>query len=354
MMVQSLHSGFADQLVILSFQFQYTYLAWLFAGIGLIALLFIFLLRWKARVRRRIGDPRLVEALMQDYAPRLFTLKFALLTVAFAAGVIAVMNLRRPGGEEAFSRKGIDVVIALDVSRSMLATDLAPNRLERARQLVNKLMNAMPDDRIGLVLFAGRAYLQMPLTPDHGAAALYVSSASPDAVPQQGTVISEALRLSANAFNPADRRFKTVVLISDGEDHDPGAVNTARELASQGMMINTVGIGSPDGSFIPDPATGGNKKDETGNDVISRLNEEGLKEIAAGTNGIYVRLQDSDDAVKQLRQQFSGIESKAYGDLSLMNFKTYYVWFAGLMLVLLVAEYFIPEIKRRRMKKAVA
>lgn len=299
-------------------------------------------------MRRRIGDARLVPALTRNYSSGLFTAKYAFLVMAFAAGVMAVMNLRRPAGGEGISRKGIDVVIALDVSRSMLAADLPPNRLERARQLVGKLMNAMPDDRIGLVLFAGRAYLQMPLTTDYGAAALYVSSAGPDAIPQQGTVISEALRQSANAFIATDRRFKTVVLISDGEDHDAEAVPTAKELASEGMMINTVGIGSPDGAYIPDPATGGNKRDEAGNEVISKLNEEGLKQVAASTNGIYIRLQDSDEAVRQLLQQFSRIESKVFDDVSLMNFKTYYGWFAGFMFLLLAAEYFIPETKKHR------
>ncbi|HKZ67299.1 MAG TPA: VWA domain-containing protein, partial [Chitinophagaceae bacterium] len=248
---------------------------------------------------------------------------------------------------EGISRKGIDVVIALDVSKSMLATDLAPNRLERAKQLILKLMNTMPNDRIGLVLFAGKAYLQMPLTTDHRAASMFVSSAGPDAVPQQGTVISEALRRSANAFNAAERRFKTVILISDGEDHDVEAVNTAKELSEQGMMINTIGVGSPDGSYIPDPATGQNKIDPaTGARVISKLNEDVLKQIATSTNGIYIHLQESDEAIRQLQQQLSQIEVKAFGDVSLMNFKAYYWWFAGAMLILLLAEYFIPEKKK--------
>lgn len=332
----------------MGFQFQHKDLIWLAGGIILIVLLFILLIRWKRKVSKRIGDARLVKNLVINFSSKLFNLKFALLVVAFAAGVVAVMNLRKPGGEEGLDRKGIDVVLALDVSKSMLATDLEPNRLERARQLIGKLMNAMPDDRIGLVVFAGRAYLQMPLTTDYGAAALYVSAAGPDAIPLQGTVISEALRQSANAFNTTERRFKTVVLISDGEDHDPEAVNTAKELASQGMMINTVGIGSTEGAYIPDPLTGANKKDPaTGADVISKLNEDILQQIAANTNGIYVRLQDSDDAVNQLLQQFSGIESKAYGDVSLMNYKTYYWWFAAAMLILLVIEFFIPETKKR-------
>lgn len=293
-----------------------------------------------------MGDPRLVKMLISNYSPGLFLVKFILLVLAFGAGVVAVMNLRKPAADETSSRKGIDVVIALDVSKSMLATDVAPNRLERAKQLVTKLMEAMPDNRIGLVVFAGRAYLQMPLTTDYGAAQLYVSAAAPEAVPFQGTVISEALQQSANAFNTTERRFKAVILISDGEDHDPQAVNTAKDLSAQGMMINTVGIGSPEGSYIPDSTTGQNKKDEFGNDVISRLNEDELKQIAENTNGVYIRLQDSDDAVRQLMQQFSGIEGKAYGDVSLMNFQTYYWWFAIAMFVLLLAEYFIPETKK--------
>lgn len=332
---------------LLSLQFQYKEFVWLFLAIPVLLLLFFLLLRWKRKASRRIGDEQLVRLLTSNYSSRLFTLKFILLLLAFAAGVAAVMNLRKPGGEEGGSRKGIDVVVALDVSKSMLANDFPPNRLERAKQLIGKLMNAMPDDRIGLVVFAGRAYLQMPLTTDHGAAALYVSSAGPDAVPFQGTVISEALRQSANAFSAAERRFKTVVLISDGEDHDAEAVQTAKELAAQGMMINTIGIGSAEGAYIPDPATGENKKDETGNAVISKLNEEELQQIAAGTNGIYIHLQDSDEAVRQLLQQFSGIEQKAFGDVSLMNFQTYYWWFAALMFILLLAEYFIPETKKR-------
>ena len=294
-----------------------------------------------------MGDPDLVKALMGTYSPGRFTLKFGMLSIAFAAGVMMVMDLRKPAGPEGMNRKGIDVVIAMDVSKSMLATDLAPSRLERAKQFVGKLMSTMPNDRIALVLFAGKAYLQMPLTTDHGAARMFVSSATPDAVPQQGTVISEAIRRSSFAFNTKERRFKAVVLISDGEDHDPEALKTAREYAEQGMMINTVGVGSPDGAYIPDPATGTNKIDPaTGATIISKLNETELKQIAETTNGVYVRLQDSDDAVKQIHGQLSAIETKAFTDVSLINFKAYYWWFAAAMLLMLLLEYFVPEVKK--------
>lgn len=293
-----------------------------------------------------MGDKKLVKQLISNFSQTLFSVKFIILLLAIAAAVGAVMNLRRPADGDGIARKGIDVVIALDVSKSMLATDLQPNRLERAKQFINKLMNAMPDDRIGLVLFAGKAYMQMPLTTDHRAAQMFVSAASPDAVPQQGTVISDALKMSADAFNTAERRFKAVVLLSDGESHDEDAVKTAKDLAGQGMMINTVGIGSPEGSTIFDPATGENKKDETGATVVSRLNEDALKQIADNTNGAYIRLQDSDEAVSVMKKQLSQIESKAYGDVSLMNFKTYYWWFAGAMLIFLLVENFIPERKK--------
>jgi Ca-activated chloride channel homolog len=229
----------------------------------------------------------------------------------------------------------------------MLATDLQPNRLERSKQFINKLIADMPDNRIALVLFAGKAYLQMPLTIDHGAAKMYVSAASPNAIPQQGTVISEALEMSARVFNNEDNRFKAVILISDGEAHEEAAVETAKELSERGVMINTIGIGSPEGSTLVDQETGETKKDETGVTVISRLNEETLKQMAAGSNGIYVRLQSSDEAVTLLQQQLSQIEKKSIGDISLMNYRNWYMWFAAGMLVLLFFEGFVPERKMR-------
>jgi len=328
------------------FQFQHKEFIWLLTGIVVLAALFAGLLYWKKKVTGRIGDEKLVKALISNYSSYLFTSKFIVVSVAFTFGIIAVMNPRKPGDTEAVNRKGIDIAIALDVSKSMLAQDLAPNRLERAKQFINKLMNEMPDDRIALVVFAGKAYLQMPLTTDHGAAQLFVSSAGPDVVPQQGTVISDALRMSANAINAADKKFKTVLLISDGEDHDEDAVTTAKNLSEQGVMINTIGIGSPEGSTIPDPATGDVKKDDAGNTVISKLNEEVLKEIANETNGIYIRLQSSDEAVAALTKQLSQIDRKSITDLSQVSFKTYFIWFAAAMFLLLLLENFIPERKK--------
>lgn len=324
-------------------QFQYLYFALGLAAIPVLVLLYLLLLRWKRKVAARIGDPALVSELTRSFSPGRFHVKFFLILLAIAAGVAALMNPREPGAGDGGVRKGIDLVIALDVSRSMLAQDLQPSRLDRAKQFITRLMEAQPNDRVALVFFAGKAYQQLPLTTDHQAAEMFVLSANPDAIPQQGTVIKEALDMSARAFSTTDRKYKAVVLISDGEDHDESAVSTARKLAEQGLLINTVGIGSPEGANITDPTTGQPKLDETGAPVVSRLNEETLKAVAENSHGVYVRLQNSDEAVRAIQGGLSQIESRAYGDPSMMNFKTYYWILAGLMLILLLLEFFIPE-----------
>ena len=324
-------------------RFQYKEFNGLFLALLLLLALYFLFLTWKKKIKKRAGDEKLIDLLIKDFSAGKFTLKLILLAVAFALGVVAVMNPRKPGGADTVKRKGIDIAIALDVSKSMLASDPAPNRLERAKQFINNLMNEMPDDRIALILFAGKAYMQMPLTVDHGAAQLFVSSAGPDAIPQQGTVISDALEMSARVFDSKEKRFKTIILISDGEDHDENATKKASELAEQGVMINTVGIGSPEGAVLIDPATGETKKDASGATVVSKLNEEILRSIAEKTNGIYIRLQSSEAAVTTMKTQLAQIDRKSFGDVSLMNFTTYYPWFAAAMFLLLLVEIFIPE-----------
>jgi Ca-activated chloride channel family protein len=331
----------------LNFQLQYTQFLWLFLAVAIFICLFFLLLRWKKNTIRKIGDTKLVKQLIKNFSSRLFTTKFVLFSLAFALGVVAVANLRKPGAADNIARKGIDVVMALDVSRSMLATDITPNRLERAKQMVLRLMDQMPNDRIGLVLFAGKAYLQMPLTVDHGAAAIFVSSASPDAIPTQGTVFSEALQMSARAFNTKEGRFKSVVLISDGEDHDEETLKTAADLAQQGVMVCTVGIGSPEGAQIPDSATNDYKRDAMGNVVVSKLNEAILQQIAQKTNGIYVHFENGEQTVDALMKQLSQVEKKTFVDISLLNYKTYYMWFTMAMFLLLILELIIPERRRR-------
>ncbi len=314
--------------------------------IPFLVFLFVYLLRWKRDTAKKIGDPRLVKELVKNYSPSKFNIKFLLVILGFTICVVAAANLQRRSDNESVTRKGVDVMIVLDVSKSMLAEDFPPNRLERARQLVIRLMNQMPNDRIGIVLFAGRAYLQMPLTTDHSAARMYIQQAGPSVVPTQGTVIGEALRMAATSFNSKERKFKSILLISDGEDHDEQAITTAKSLKDNGVLVNTVGIGSPEGSVIIDPETGASKKDMQGNTVVTRLNEPLLQDIAKESNGVYIKLEDADAAVKQIMDKLSTIEQKSLQDAAYINYKSFFQWFIAAAILLLVMELLVPERKK--------
>lgn len=322
------------------------------AALPLLVLLFYTLMGWKKKTRARIGDPALVGQLVKNFSPLRFGIKATLALLALAAVVMGAANFQRPGAMQNVKRQGVDVMMVLDVSKSMLARDIKPSRLERAKQLLIRLNDKLENDRIGLVLFAGRAYLQMPLTTDHGAARMYIQDASPDVVPTQGTVIGEALKMANTSFNSKERKYKAILLVSDGEDHDPEALKVAGTLAANGVMINTVGIGSPEGSPIVDPTTGELKKDDQGNTVISKLNEAELQQLADATHGHYIRLDNVDDALITESQQLEGAEKKALSDAEFLDYKSYFQWFLGIGLVLLLVEYFLPERRRRQMRMA--
>lgn len=330
----------------MNFQFQYPQYLWALAAVPLMLLLFLGNGLWKRRAIRRMGDARLVKALYPSHARGKAYLKFFFFLLAFSLGCIAIANPRQPDEMQEDARQGIDVVVALDVSNSMLATDVAPSRLQRAKGALNKLIDALPNDRIGLVLFAGNAYIQMPLTTDHGAAKLFIGTASPGAITAQGTAVADALEKSDLTFPAEGERFKAIVLVTDGETHDEDAAIKAQELATKGVMINTIGIGSSEGSVIIDEINGTERRDAAGNVVISKLNEPLLQQIAAATNGAYVNLQGADAAVEQLVAQLAQVEKKALKDTSVFTYKTFYAWLALPMLLLLVLEMFLPDRKK--------
>jgi Ca-activated chloride channel homolog len=330
------------------FRFENTYYLIGLAAIPFMVMLFIFILQWKKRTTAKIGDPRLVKQLVKNYSPLRFTIKFVIIVLSFGAIILGAANFQRPGFTENVNRQGVDVMLVLDVSKSMLAEDIKPSRLERAKQLLTRLLERLPNDRIGIVLFAGRAYLQMPLTVDLGAAKMYIRDASPDVVPTQGTVIADALRMANTSFNSKERKYKSIVLVSDGEDHDPDALKVAKELANDGVMINTVGIGSPDGAPIIDPVTKELKKDANGQTVISRLNEAELQQLSDATNGIYLRLDNMEDALITLSQQLNGIEKKSLTDSEFIDYRSYFQLFLAIALLLLLVECIIPERKLKQ------
>ncbi|MDP4255202.1 MAG: VWA domain-containing protein, partial [Bacteroidota bacterium] len=331
------------------FRFQHIEYLLGLAALPILGGLFYMLMRWKKKAAARIGDPTLVKQLTSNFSALRFLIKFCLVTLAFIILVLGAGNLQKPGAMENVRRQGVDVMLVLDVSKSMLARDIKPDRLEKAKQLLYRLTDKLENDRLGLVLFAGRAYMQMPLTTDHGAARMYIQDASPAVVPTQGTVIAEALRMANSSFNSKERKYKAIVLLSDGEDHDPDALKVAKQLAQGGVMINTVGIGSPDGSPIVDPNTGELKKDDQGQTVISKLNEAELQQLADASNGRYIRLDNIDDAEITMTQQLDSIEKKALNDAEFIDYNSYFQWFLAAALFLLLTEYFLTE---RHVKRA--
>lgn len=326
-------------------QFQYPQALWLLSLVPFAFLLFLLYQSWKRKARKRIGDVHLVKELSRNHSAPKTAVKFLLIALAFGLGVVALANPRVPDKNSGEVRKGIDVVIALDVSNSMRATDIAPDRLSRAKQFISRVIDNLQDDRVGLVVFAGYGYAQMPLTFDYDAARLYVSAADPSNISAQGTSIADAFDKANMLFDKESERFKSIILITDGETHDENAMQKLKDLAAKGVMVNTVGIGSPEGSTLKDTA-GNVKLDASGQPVVSKLNEQILEQIAQATNGVYVHLQSSDIAVKQVMNQYAQIERKALGDTSLYTYETYYTWLAVPMLLLLVAETFLPDRKR--------
>jgi Ca-activated chloride channel family protein len=331
--------------------FRIEHIEYLFglAALPLLLLLLWLLLRWKRNTVSRIGDPSLVNQLIGSFSSSRFLIKAGLALVGLVLIVLAAANLQKPGSMENVQRKGVDVMLVLDVSKSMLARDIKPSRLERAKQFLLRLVDQLPNDRIGVVLFAGRAYMQMPLTTDHGAAHMYIQEASPDVVPTQGTVIADALRMANSAFNSKERKYKSIVLVSDGEDHDPDAAAVAKQLAEDGVLINTVGIGSPEGSAIEDPVTGELKKDQEGHTVMSKLNEAELQQLATATNGSYLRLDNVEDALITMTQQLDVAEKKAMNDAEFIDYISYFQWFAGAAMLLLLVELLLAERRRGRL-----
>ena len=313
-----------------------------------VMLLFFTVLQWKKKVRKALGDEKLINQLTKNYSEKRFRLKFILITAAIALLIIAAANLRKPIAGEKERKAGIDVMIALDVSKSMWAEDTKPSRLDAAKQFVSSLIDRMGDNRVGIVLFAGKAFLQMPLTSDLSVAKLYVSNASPDAVPMQGTVVGDALQLCENSLDTKEKKYKSVVLISDGEDHDPNSTNVLQALSDNGVVVNTIGIGSAAGAPIMEPGASAYKTDINGQTVISKLNEAELQQIAQQTGGVYNHLDNAETAATKVASLLDNMEKKAIessGDMK--QYASFYFLFALAALLLLITEIFIPETKRK-------
>ncbi len=319
----------------------------LFALIALLPLtaLFIGLLYWKRWIRFKLGNKRLVDQLLKAYSSRLFKTKIILILSAIALGILAAANIRKEAPATATKGTGVDVMIMLDVSKSMLSQDASPSRLDKAKQFINNLIPKLENNRVGLILFAGQSYLQMPLTPDLSAAKMFVANASTDAVQVQGTVFNEALALADNSLDVKEKKYKTAVLITDGEDNDENAEETAKELYTKGVIVHTVGIGSPGGSNIIEPGATEPKKDMDGNIIVSKLNEKLLQKISTITKGNYHRLDNVDETANSVAVQINSMEKKGFAASSNIEYLNFFPILIAVALILLIAEVLIPERK---------
>ncbi len=327
-------------------RFQHIEYLWGLIIIPLLILLFILFKKIRTKHLKKLGDFSLVEQQLSTYSKNFSLFKFILILISFFFGVVALANLQSGARSEKIQRKGIDVVFALDVSKSMLAKDIEPNRLEKAKQLIVRMIEKMPNNRIGLVLFAGRAYMSVPLTIDLSAFKMNLMAANQNLVPTQGTVIGEAISMARQSFNTKETKYKSIILISDGEDHDESALQEVKKAVQEGIMINTIGIGSANGSPIWDPETNDNKKDEKGNEIISKLNEKELQEIAQQGQGIYQLLTNTDAAAQAIVQQVNTSEQRDFGDSLYVSYNSYFQYFLIIALASLIIEFFIPTRKK--------
>lgn len=327
-------------------RFQHIEYLWLLWAVVLLSAVYFAAQISRKHKIRKIGDEALVLKLMPGYSAALNNIRFILVLLALVSGIIGLANLQSGARSEKIERKGIDVMIALDVSKSMLAKDAAPDRLEKSKRFIYKLLEKISNNRVGLILFAGKAYTSVPLTIDLSAFKMNLETATPDAVPTQGTVLAEAVNMARAAFNTKDTKYKSILLISDGEDHDEDALDAVKQAVQEGIMIHTVGVGSAEGSPIFDPETGSNKTDQEGQEVISKLNEKELQDIASAGQGNYLLLNNIESAAEQMARHINSAEQRSFGDSMFTDYDSYFQFFLGASLLFLIIEFFIPQRKK--------
>jgi Ca-activated chloride channel family protein len=335
--------------------FRFANQFWLYALalVPLLAGFFIWTFRQKRKAFARFGNLVLLERLSRSTSRRRQVAKAAMLVGAILVLLLALARPQLGTKLRTVTREGQDVVIALDVSRSMLAEDVQPSRLEKAKHEIASLIDRLGGDRIGLVAFAGRAFVQCPLTLDYGAASMFLDFMGPDLVPVPGTALAEAIRKSTQAFVEKERKYKVLILITDGEDHEGEPVEAAKEAAKEGVVIYTVGIGSPQGVPIPEvDASGyrtGFKKDRNGQVVMTKLDDITLEKIALETGGKYYRASTGEAELKQIADDISKMDRKGLASQQFVQFEDRFQFLIGLALTLLVVEAALSD--RRRLKK---
>ena len=319
---------------------------WLFIAMPLLLALYIFLNIRKRKDVQKMGTLSTLKKMMPELSLKRSYLKFWLIFGALCVGIIMVARPQFGTKVETVEKEGIELVIAIDVSNSMLAEDVSPNRLERAKQILSRLIDVRANDKVGLIVFAGEAYIQMPLTSDTQSAKIFLNTIDPSLVPIQGTAIGQAINLGMGSFSSDQEASRAMVIITDGEDHEGNAAEIAAQAAKAGIQINIIGIGSPDGSPLPANEYGSNfMTDNEGNVVVSRLNEQMSMEIAQSGQGLYVRADNTNRAVQALVAQLDELETTTSSSLSYSEYDEKFTVFAWVLLVILMIEVLIYDKK---------
>jgi Ca-activated chloride channel family protein len=332
------------------FRFEHTYLLYLLALVPLLWLLFILARNKRKKSIAAFGDDELVKQLMPDVSSSRPRWKFVLTSFAIAAMVLGVANPQIGSKYEEVKREGFELIIALDISNSMMAEDLEPNRLERAKQAISKLIDQLKSDKIGIIVFAGQAYVQLPLTTDYAAAKLFLSTVSTDIVPTQGTAVGSAIDLAIKSFGEKQDKNRSIIIITDGENHEDDAIQQATTAVEGGITVHAIGVGSPDGTPIPVYVNGkkaGFRKDNQGNTVITKLNETMLQQLAAAGKGVYIRGNNLSSGMKTLLEEINKMEKKEFDSKMFTDYEDRFQYLLAAALLFLLAELLLPERKSR-------
>lgn len=292
---------------------------------------------------KRFGNPELLQQLIPYFSKVRPFIKFSVIMVVIFLLIISLARPQFGSKLKEVKREGIEMVIALDVSNSMMATDIAPNRLARAKQAINSMVSKMKDDKIGLIIFAGDAYTQLPITADYTSAKMFLSNISPDIVSKQGTAIGEAIELGMRSFTQDEESSKVIVIISDGENHEGDAIEAANQAAEKGILIYTIGMGSPRGALIPNRNGVGYIKDRQGNPVTTRMNPEMLNNIASAGGGKYYSASSGTVGLSKLYNELGKLEATEIETQVYSEYDDQYSYFIALAILLLLVELFITD-----------
>jgi len=315
--------------------------------IPVLVLIFLYNLYWKRKKQREFGNPELVKKLSPQRSVFKSALKLTVVLLALTAIVIALVNPKIGTRTETVKREGIDIVFAIDVSKSMLAEDVAPSRLEKSKQIVSQVINSLGSDRIGIIGYAGNAYPVLPITTDYSVAKMFLQNMNTDMVSSQGTAISDAINLAGTFFDDA-QTSKLVILLSDGEDHGEGSEEAAAEAQKKGIKLITIGMGTEKGGPIPLKVNGrieGYKKDGQGETVITKLYPDALKTIAERTKGGYIYGGSSREVTDYVKNALQNIEKSEFESKEVALYESQYQWFLAAAFLLLFLDIFFLERK---------